>query len=133
MSVVYRSLANIARIGKGLKVSRRSVLHVFMDRFGLYCGSVYRAVGIDRDSLWRRKIRVRYRWRRNKVVDLSRLDAADAYSALAAWIVGIGAWRVFGFGISHVENVVSIDPDAARPTELFPQREKFAVLIENHN
>src|SRR5262249_27449925 len=36
-----------------------------------------------------------------------------------------------GFGVRNIDHVVSIDVDAARPTELEPLRDELAVLIEN--
>jgi hypothetical protein len=109
----------------------RSVLHIFVDGFGLHRRGVDRAVGIDGDTFRRREFRVGHRWRRDVVVDLSRLHAANAHAALAAGIVSVLARRIFGFRIGHVENIILIDPDAARPAKLFPRGEKFAVPIEN--
>src|SRR5260370_685195 len=114
-----------------LRRAGASGLHIFIDRFGLHRRGEDGAVRVGGDTFRRREFRVGHRGRRDVVVNLSRLHAADTHPALAAWIVSILARRVFGFGIGHVESIILIDPDAARPAELFPRSEKFAVLIEN--
>src|ERR1700680_3847566 len=79
----------------------RSVLHIFVDRFGLHRRGVDRAVGIGGDTFRRREFRVGHWRRRDVVVDLSRLRAADADAALAAGIVRVFARRIFCFGICN--------------------------------
>src|SRR6185369_10375551 len=41
--------------------------------------------------------------------------------------------RIFGFGIRHIQHIVLVDEDAARPPELLPGGEEFPILIENRD
>ena len=64
----------------------------------------------------------------NERRDQAVADAADADAALPAVVVlGNG----FRFGIGDVDDVVSVDEDAARPAELVPLIEEVAVLVED--
>src|SRR5262249_58731512 len=71
--------------------------------------------------------------RRNEVHHLAVVHAADAYAAPAARIVIGGALIVRGLRIDHVQHVVLVDGDAARPAELLPGRKKFSILVEDHD
>ncbi len=55
-------------------------------------------------------------------------DPADANAALPAVVV---ARHRFGFGVGHIDHVVLVDVDAARPAELRPLFDERAVLIED--
>src|SRR6266849_5646994 len=60
----------------------------------------------------------------NEGHDLAVLDAADPDARLVRRIEFVG--RIIG----HVENVVLVDEQAARPAELLPLQEIFSVLVE---
>src|SRR5262245_16783258 len=109
----------------------RSVLHVLVNGLRLHRRKVDIAVRVDRNTLWWWQSRIRHRRRRNVEVHLSRLHAAAAHAALATGIVGVLARRFFGFGIRDVQNVVLVDPDAARTAKLFPRGDELPLLIED--
>src|SRR6476660_2604622 len=69
---------------RALTVNRQSLLHILVDRLGLDRGEVDVAVGIGGDTFRWWKFRIRHWRRRDVVVHLSRLRAADAHAALAA-------------------------------------------------
>ena len=74
------------------------------------------------DLLGRSELRIR----RNEGRDLAVLGAADPDALLEARI-GL----LVGLRIRHVEHVVLVDEDRARPAELLPFGEQAAVQIEN--
>jgi hypothetical protein len=59
-------------------------------------------------------------------LDLTVIDGADADATFESRII-------FGIGlvIGHIEIIVLVDEDCARPAELFPFFEKTSILIEN--
>src|SRR5262249_37145669 len=62
----------------------------------------------------------------NEAADLAVLGAADPDALLEAWIGLISRLRV-----GDIDLVVLVDPDTARPAELFPLGEELAVLVED--
>src|SRR5258708_16909283 len=56
------------------------------------------------------------------------LGAADADAALPAVMILRDGLR---FGVCHVDHIVLVDIDAARPAELRPLIDELAILIEN--
>src|SRR6185503_16510297 len=71
--------------------------------------------------------------RRNVILDLAGFRAADANAALAARVVGVLARRVLRFRIGDVKDIVPVDENSARPSELFPCGEELSVLIEDRD
>src|SRR6266478_2171824 len=110
-----------------------SVLHVFLDVHLVVGRRVDRAIAIDHDADWRLHLRIGRHRGRNEIHHLAVLHAADADAALAARIVIGGALIVRGLGIDHIQHVVLVDGDTARPTELLPGGEEFSVLVEDHD
>src|SRR5262249_32580154 len=70
---------------------------------------------------------------RNEIDYLAVLYAADANAALAARIVVVGGLVVGRLRIDHVQHVVFVNGDAARPAELLPGGQKFSLLVEHRD
>src|SRR6516162_1817920 len=106
--------------------SANSVLHVLHQPLGTDLGAVDVACGIGRHALrgaggGRLLDRVG-----NEACHHAVADAADPDAALPAVVI---LRHRFGFGIGHVDDVVLVDEDAARPAELIPHIEQGAVLV----
>src|SRR3954470_12695276 len=101
--------------------SVRPASDVFPQRHPARQRSVDVSVRVGRNALLRAVRSVR-----NERGDLAVAHAADTDAPGEA-----GIRLLVGLGIGHVDCVVAIDEDAARPPELLPLLEITAVLVED--
>src|SRR5260370_18967682 len=101
-----------------------SILDVLLELPNLGVGEAGEDIAliVGRDLLGRSELRIR----RNEGRDLAVLGAADADALLEARI-GL----LVGLRIRHIEHVVLVDEDGARPAELLPFGEQPPVQVEN--
>src|SRR5436309_8061386 len=105
-----------------------SLFRVLLHCFRSDLGSVNVARRIDRDAFRRARARRLLVRIGNEAEDLAVLQAAVTDPALPAVVI---ARHGLGFGVGDVEDVVLVDPHAARPAELAELLNERAVLIED--
>src|SRR5882672_8702000 len=118
----YRTLRNGRVAGFELTL-RRLLLHPAAEIQRVGVAAIDIAGVVDRDGFEA----VDLDGLQNEGHDLAVLDAADPDARLVRRIDLVG--RIVG----HVENVVLVDEEAARPAELLPLQKILAVLVEHLN